>query len=135
MPEALAMGTRMEQQSEFFPRASRAGCRYPEDMADSLHRLSSAAQDLQVLIPCRNRTLLLQGEFCITLLVSRVRNRRFVIVRVDCNSSDSGDARRCRHEHFVRANLCTSWHTHTLSTLPAIVVQFLSIVLIGNKIA
>src|SRR5712672_1282442 len=67
MPEALAMGTRMEQQSEFFPRASRAGCRYPEDMADSLHRLSSAAQDLQVLIPCRNRTLLLQGEFCITL--------------------------------------------------------------------
>jgi hypothetical protein len=37
-------------------------------MADSLHRLPSTAEDLQVIIPCRNRVLLLQGEFCITLL-------------------------------------------------------------------
>jgi hypothetical protein len=43
MPEALAVGTRMEQSGEFLPCASRAGRRHPEDMADSLHRLSSTA--------------------------------------------------------------------------------------------
>ena len=31
------------------------------------HRLSSAPEDLQVVIPRRNRALLFQGEFCITL--------------------------------------------------------------------
>src|SRR6266550_3668445 len=62
------MGTRVEQSSEFLPRASRTSRRHLEDMADSLHRLPSAAEDLQVIIPRCNRTLLLQGEFCITLL-------------------------------------------------------------------
>jgi Helix-turn-helix of DDE superfamily endonuclease len=47
--------------------ASRTGRRHLEDMADSLHRLSSAPEDRQVVIPCRNRALLFQGEFCITL--------------------------------------------------------------------
>src|SRR6266487_4923549 len=64
------MGTRVEQSSEFLPRASRTSRRHLEDMADSLHRLPSAAEDLQVIIPRCNRTLLLQGEFCITLLGS-----------------------------------------------------------------
>src|SRR6266513_1504318 len=61
------MGTRVEQSSEFLPRASRTSRRHLEDMADSLHRLPSAAEDLQLIIPRCNRTLLLQGEFCITL--------------------------------------------------------------------
>src|SRR6266576_5396239 len=64
------MGTRVEQSSEFLPRASRTSRRHLEDMADSLHRLPSAAEDLQVIIPRCNRTLLLQGEFRITLLIS-----------------------------------------------------------------
>src|SRR4249919_2434773 len=63
------MGTQVEQSSEFLPRASRTSRRHLEDMADSLHRLPSAAEDLQVIIPRCNRTLLLQGEFCITLWV------------------------------------------------------------------
>jgi hypothetical protein len=36
-------------------------------MADSFHRLPSAAEDIYVIVPSRNRALLLQGEFCITL--------------------------------------------------------------------
>src|SRR5881227_2581137 len=64
------MGTRVEQSSEFLPRASRTSRRHLEDMADSLHRLPSAAEDLQLIIPRCNRTLLLQGEFCITLCIS-----------------------------------------------------------------
>src|SRR5690349_3648043 len=63
------MGPRVEQPSEFFPRASRASRRHLEDLADSIHRLPSAAEDLQVIIPRCNRTLLLQGGFRITLLV------------------------------------------------------------------
>src|SRR5580704_14384110 len=61
------MGTRMEQPGEFLPRAGRASSSQPEGLADSLYRLSSAAEDLQVIISCCNRALLLQGEFCITL--------------------------------------------------------------------
>ena len=44
--ELLAMGTRVEQSGEFLPRAGRARRRHLEDMADSLHRLPSAAEDL-----------------------------------------------------------------------------------------
>src|SRR5262245_64661375 len=65
------MGTRVEQPGEFVPCAGRAGRCQLEGVADSLHRLPSAAEDLQVIIPCRNRALLLQAEFCITLLLSR----------------------------------------------------------------
>src|SRR5580700_10254893 len=61
------MGTRMEQPGEFLPRAGRAGSSQPEGLADSLYRLSSAAEDLQVITSCCNRALLLQGAFCITL--------------------------------------------------------------------
>ena len=61
------MGARVEQSGEFLPRAGRARRRHLEDMADSLHRLPSAAEDLYVIVPRRNRALLLQGEFCITL--------------------------------------------------------------------
>src|SRR5882762_2906768 len=68
MPSAFAMGTRVEQSGEFLPRAGRTSRRHLEDMADSLHRLPSAGEDLQVIIPRRHRTLLLQGEFCITLV-------------------------------------------------------------------
>src|SRR2546423_10214765 len=64
------MGARVEQPSEFLPRASRTSHRHLEDMADSLHRLPSAAENLQVIIPRCNRPLLLQGEFCITLFAS-----------------------------------------------------------------
>src|SRR6266568_6255562 len=64
------MGTRVEQTGEFVPGASRAGHRHLEDLADSLHRLSSAAEDLQVIVSRRNRTLLLQREFRISLHVS-----------------------------------------------------------------
>ena len=60
------MGTRVEQSGEFVPRASGTSRRHLEDLADSLYRLPSAAEDLQIIIPCRNRALLLQGEFCIT---------------------------------------------------------------------
>src|SRR5258708_7614465 len=67
MPRAIAMGTRLEQSGEFLPRTGRASRRQLEDMADSLHRLPSAAEDLQVIIPRRNWTLLLQREFCISL--------------------------------------------------------------------
>src|SRR6266702_2050925 len=73
MPSALAVGTRVEQSGEVLPRASRAGRRHPEGLADSLHRLPQAAEDLQVFIPRRNRPLLLQGEFRITLLVHHRR--------------------------------------------------------------
>ncbi len=48
-------------------KTGRARRRHLEDMADSLHRLPSAAEDLYVIVPSRNRALLLQGEFCITL--------------------------------------------------------------------
>jgi hypothetical protein len=41
-----------------------------EDMANSLHRLPSAAEDLYIIVPSRNRTLLLQGAFRIGLLIS-----------------------------------------------------------------
>src|SRR5215471_9582998 len=61
------MGTRVEQSGELVPRTYRAGCRHFEDLADSVHRLSPAAEDLQVIIPRCNRALLLQGEFWITL--------------------------------------------------------------------
>src|SRR5215469_12244602 len=62
------MGTPVEQSGELVPRTSRAGCRHFEDLADSVHRLSPAAEDLQVIIPRCNRTLLLQGEIWITLI-------------------------------------------------------------------
>src|SRR5262249_55881851 len=71
MPRAIAMGTRVEQSGKLVPRAGRAGYRHLEDLADPLHRLSPAAQDLQIIIPRRNRALLLQGEFWITHLVHR----------------------------------------------------------------
>src|SRR6266700_5746146 len=61
------MGTRVEQPGELVPCAGRAGCRDLEDLADPLHRLPPAAKDLQVIVQSRNRTLLLQGTFCITL--------------------------------------------------------------------
>src|SRR6266851_7065646 len=64
------MGTRVEQSGEFLPCAGRARRCHLEDMADSLHRLPSAAEELQVIISRSNRALLLQGEFRITLLVS-----------------------------------------------------------------
>src|SRR5215470_17397260 len=70
MPRAIAVGTRVEQSSEFVSCTSGAGRRHLEDLADSIHRLSSAAEDLQLIIPCSNRTLLLQREFRITLMVS-----------------------------------------------------------------
>src|SRR6266851_4292520 len=63
------MGTRVEQSGEFLPCAGRARRCHLEDMADSLHRLPSAAEELQVIISRSNRALLLQGEFRITLLV------------------------------------------------------------------
>src|SRR6266849_838061 len=67
------MGTQVEQSGELLPRAGRARRRHLEDMADSLHRLPSAAEDLYVIVPSRNRALLLQGEFCITLQLSAGR--------------------------------------------------------------
>src|SRR5271165_4389512 len=70
MPRAPAMGARVEQSGEFLPCARRARRRHLEDLADSLHRLPSAAEDLYVIVPSRNRALLLQGEFCITLRAS-----------------------------------------------------------------
>src|SRR6266571_2395862 len=84
------MGTRVEQSGEFLPRAGRARRCHLEDLADSLHRLPSAAEDLQVIISCRNRALLLQGEFRITLEVTadvvppgdvRSRWQRFPAIR------------------------------------------------------
>src|SRR2546423_6539700 len=61
------MGARVEQPGEFLPCAGRARRCHLEDLADSLHRLPSAAEDLQVIIFRSNRALLLQGEFRITL--------------------------------------------------------------------
>src|SRR5271156_6650461 len=66
------MGTRVEQSGEFISCASRTGHRHPENMADSLHRLSSAPENLRVVIPCSNRALLFQGEFRISLWVSNL---------------------------------------------------------------
>ncbi len=68
--ELLQWEHEWNNQVSSYPCASRAGRRHLEDVADSLHRLSSASEDLQVVIPRSNRTLLFQGEFCITLLVS-----------------------------------------------------------------
>jgi hypothetical protein len=48
-------------------RAYGAARCHLEDMADALHRLSPTVEDLQVIIPRGNRTLLLQREFRITL--------------------------------------------------------------------
>src|SRR4030088_1682893 len=76
------MGTRVEQSGKFVPRASGTGHRHLEDMADSLYRLPSAAEDLQVIIPRRNRTLLLQGEFRITLDVSHSVTARVLTSRI-----------------------------------------------------
>src|SRR5271169_5287275 len=76
MPRAPAMGARVEQSGEFLPCARRARRRHLEDLADSLHRLPSAAEDLYVIVPSRNRALLLQGEFCITLQASSNRTSR-----------------------------------------------------------
>jgi hypothetical protein len=50
-------------------RGGRADHRDLEDVADSLHQLPSAAEDLQVIIPRRDRTLFLQRGFCISLAV------------------------------------------------------------------
>ena len=58
-----------DNQVRFLPRASRARRRYLEDIADSLHRLPSTAEDLQVIIPCRNRAIFLQREFRISFRV------------------------------------------------------------------
>src|SRR2546423_4385274 len=66
------MGARVEQPGEFLPCAGRARRCHLEDLADSLHRLPSAAEDLQVIIFRSNRALLLQGEFRITLQVTAV---------------------------------------------------------------
>src|SRR6266566_4101417 len=81
------MGTRVEQSSEFLPRASRTSRRHLEDMADPLHRLPSAAEDLQVIIPRCNRTLLLQREFCITLLLSPCESAFLIVVNRQGDSS------------------------------------------------
>src|SRR5713101_3274219 len=70
------MGTRVEQSGEFLPCAGRARRCHLEDMADSLHRLPSAAEELQVIISRSNRALLLQGEFRITLYLPLQRNRQ-----------------------------------------------------------
>src|SRR4249919_1507989 len=78
------MGTRVEQSSEFLPRASRTSRRHLEDMADSLHGLPSAAEDLQVIIPRCNRTLLLQGEFCLTLPACTTRACRSARTGLPC---------------------------------------------------
>src|SRR5512142_1644672 len=59
----------MEQPGKFLPCPSGAGHRYPEDMADPLRRLPSTTEDLQVVIPCRNRALFLQRGIRITLHV------------------------------------------------------------------
>src|SRR5437879_6427439 len=71
----------MEQPGEFVPGTRRAGHCDFEDLADSLHRLPPTLEDFQIIIPCRNWTVLFQGGFCITLSVyeSRftLRARRF----------------------------------------------------------
>src|SRR5690349_102508 len=64
------MGTRVEQSGELVPRAGGAGRCHLEDMADSLHRLSPTVEDLQLIIPRGNRTLLLQREFRIILIAT-----------------------------------------------------------------
>jgi hypothetical protein len=46
MPPAVQWKHEWKQSDECFPRASRAGCRHLEDMADPLHRLPSAADHL-----------------------------------------------------------------------------------------
>src|SRR5215831_10123920 len=74
------MGTRVEQSGEFLPCAGRAGCRHVEDLADSLHRLSPTAEDLQIIILRRNRPLLLQGDFCISLN-DRIASRKICLMR------------------------------------------------------
>src|SRR5437660_3025839 len=57
----------MEQPGEFVPGTRRAGHCDFEDLADSLHRLPPTLEDFQIIIPCRNWTVLFQGGFCITL--------------------------------------------------------------------
>jgi hypothetical protein len=43
--------------------------RQPEGMADTLHGLQKATEDLLVLVSGRHRPVLLQGGFCINLIV------------------------------------------------------------------
>jgi hypothetical protein len=68
--ELLQWEHEWKQSGKFLPRPSRARRRHLEDMADSLHRLPPAAEDVYVIVPRRNRALLLQGEFCMSLRVS-----------------------------------------------------------------
>ena len=44
----------------------------PEDVANSLHRLPSAPENFQVIIPRRHRALLLQREFRLRMALSRL---------------------------------------------------------------
>src|SRR5512142_2399344 len=71
----------MEQPGKFLPCPSRAGHRYPEDMADPLRRLPSTTEDLQVVIPCRNRALFLQRGIRITLQEQRSRKSLTEVAR------------------------------------------------------
>src|SRR5579875_3622691 len=75
MPQAIAMGTPVEQSGEFLPCASRARRCPTQDLADSLHRLPEAARNLRVLVPRRNRPVLLQREFRISLWIPRLALR------------------------------------------------------------
>ncbi len=76
------MGTRVEQSGEFLACAGRARRCHLEDMADPLHRLPSAAEDLQVIISRRNRALLLQGKFRMTLIDLILGARKSLAERV-----------------------------------------------------
>src|SRR5215472_16079486 len=88
------MGTRVEQSGEFLPCAGRAGCRHVEDLADSLHRLSPTAEDLQIIILRRNRPLLLQGDFCISLSVTLPTRRSPAASGPHCASGADYPVRR-----------------------------------------
>src|SRR5215467_13974193 len=104
------MGTRVEQSGEFPPRAGGAGRCHLEDMADSLHRLSPAVEDLQIIIPRGNRTSLLQREFRITLTHSCSFQLGHGLVAVAMT-------RRTRSKVF-RARTPSSWNERSAGSSP-----------------
>ena len=61
--ELLQWEHEWNNQVSSFRRPSRARRRHLEDMADSLRRLPSAAEDLYIIVPRRNRTYSFKESF------------------------------------------------------------------------
>src|SRR5215469_7698912 len=73
------MGERMEPAGELVQSASRTSSRGPESLAGTLHGLPKAPRHVRDHLPSSDRSLLLQEEFRITLIRSKLpqQDKRF----------------------------------------------------------